>query len=530
MSTLSSPRNFAIFGAAHAGKSSLAGFCTLRTGGLNGTWESFLHHRRVQLGAHFDVKQKFAYIVDRGPDEQIRQHDGIGQSRRLHPTTAHLRIDGRDVPINMIDTPGAQHVERETYSGMFMGDMGIFVAEINRLLEDGLGGNREFLAQLVTWIEFKRRARFLIVLTKFDQCGYSRDRYDSALHKIGQMLEQLFHASLCYDVIPTAIDMITESDQNVVTPAIQMPWYKGPTLLEWIQDSIRRHAVPAFSGMGKLAYVEGEYRRKAREVGVPMLLQGKVLNGGFSVGDVVKIAPVRLGDGSHGTATARIRSLRPQGGEIRANLEANELGGFALTSIRGGADLRLCKSTCLFGAADKIAVGRAIVMRLQGTHRLPFVGELFTLIWFGKLISCHLVGCTGAEKELHVFEAAGAPVALASPFDAPAHNVFYLRRGSQNDAPKFIPATVTQIGVVSSISVTIPDALLRVGTRLQRRKIPIEHIDDTSLEVSCKDSAINTVRQIEHALLHEASLDVSEAELKKCGSYMATVHPSLQGP
>jgi translation elongation factor EF-1alpha len=527
MTEKSPVKNFALFGAAHAGKSTLAGYCTLKTGGMHGSWKAFLNDRHIQLGTRFDPSQKFAYIVDRGLDEQIRQHDDIGQSRRLHPTSADVSIDGKHATINLIDTPGAEHAERERYAGMFMGDVGIFVVEISRLLDVEARINHHFLAPLITWIEFKPGSLFLIVLSKFDQCAFARDAYCAATLRLKQILERLFGGDLRFDMIPTSISLEAETDENVITRPIRMSWYSGPTFADWLSDSVRKISVPGYVGFGKLACVNGEYQRKAREVGVPLLLRGKILKGSFSVGEIVKVSPVKHSNGTHGTATARVRSLRPEGGVNSMTLLTGELCGFALTSIRGGPDPRLCKSTCLFGEADQIAVGRAIVMKLRGGFREPLINEQFTLIWFGKLIECYLVGRADSAKEGYVFEVSGSPVALASPFGASAHETFFLRRRLQKGAFEFIPASIERLGEVLSITVAMPCALERTSARLAKRRYAVTRRGDNNLEIRCKESAINAIRHISAALSREPGIADFWLESKQGHRYLANMDPHV---
>ena len=443
-----SQRNFAVFVPANAGKSSLEGYLTLKTKELAAQWPSFLQTLRHELGTEYIPAQKLAYIVDTGKEERRKgtQKQGLGTSKEMHTARLSISLGGSVVPLNVIDTPGAQPAERQRYVGMFLGDVGIFVIECRRLIDRGWGDPdavREFFAPLIAWREFKLDCTFAVVLSKFDQCDFLEENYDKATQVVEDILGSPRPGALA--IIPASIDVAEELDANIMTRSARMPWFAGPTLLEWIEAAAAAPARRAQHGGSQRAWIESSLPRQAEPAGVPRLLRGKVLYGRFAVGDDVQIAPVRHADGSIGAVRAKLRSLKQEKGELASQLHANELGGFGLVPHRGHKGFELCRSSCLFGEADQVIHGFALCVQFESPAAELEVNEKITLIWFGKLLEFTVLGPRNGRAGEVVLESAGEPVALSRPFDVDAHERFFFRR-RRAESIDFLRSRVVDIG------------------------------------------------------------------------------------
>ena len=76
----------------------------------------------------------------------------------------------------------------------------------------------------------------IVVVNKVDQIKYDQARYDNVVSEVGAYLKKVGYN-------PTKIPFVPVSGwlgDNMIEPSANLPWYKGPTLLQAL-DSI---AVP----------------------------------------------------------------------------------------------------------------------------------------------------------------------------------------------------------------------------------------------------------------------------------------------
>jgi sulfate adenylyltransferase large subunit len=171
------------------------------------------------------------------------------------------------------DTPGHEQYTRNMATGASTADLAIILIDArNGVLPQSR--RHAFIANLLGI------RHFVVAINKMDLVGFDRTVYDSILneftgflHKIGGPLAQF-------------IPISARDGDNVVTRSEKTPWYKGPALLEFLEDvpvDEGRELLPARFPIQYVLRPNLDFRGYA----------GQVASGVFHVGDDVLALPAR---------------------------------------------------------------------------------------------------------------------------------------------------------------------------------------------------------------------------------------------
>ena len=141
-----------------------------------------------------------------------------------------------------------------------------------------------------------------VAVNKMDAIGYSRDAYQRIVAAYRALAERLGVDTF------TPLPVSALHGDNVVDRSAEMPWYEGPTLIEWLED------VP--SSLGDSAAADAPFRLAVQVVlrstadrhGGARRYAGRVAAGRVAVGDRVRIAP--------GGAEARVARIETFDGAL----------------------------------------------------------------------------------------------------------------------------------------------------------------------------------------------------------------------
>src|SRR5262249_54877033 len=70
----------------------------------------------------------------------------------------------------------------------------------------------------------------VVAVNKLDQVGYSQAAFETIVESYRQMAGRLGLADV------TAIPVSALHGDNVVSPSERTPWYRGPSLLDWLEQ------------------------------------------------------------------------------------------------------------------------------------------------------------------------------------------------------------------------------------------------------------------------------------------------------
>jgi bifunctional enzyme CysN/CysC len=149
-------------------------------------------------------------------------------------------------------------------------------ANIALVLVDAPKGIRTQTLRHLTICSLMGVQRVIVAINKLDAQDFSEDRFNL----LNKELEPVFSRLGLRDVI--SIPMSALLGDNVVTKSTNMAWYKGPTLLESIQEWSPDESRSASAAMPIQSISRADNFRG---------LSGTIIGGSFKVGDEVSIFP-----------------------------------------------------------------------------------------------------------------------------------------------------------------------------------------------------------------------------------------------
>ena len=414
-------QNIVCFGPTNSGKSTLAGY--LSSYRLNNElYEKKIQMFRAEYGNYFNERNTLSYFVDTGKDEYRVQQNTPGTSKRKHI----LEIPWENgLTYTLIDTPGTDKRWRNNFQNIYLGDIGLFIIEINTLLDictNYLEGSYEYdeiLTKLLTpvslWENYGRLDRLIIVISKMDLCEYSR----YSLARVEDLLKGI-EILKNIPIVPIAINVKQRSAINVFRVSDKFP--KHQSLSSALGEIIKR---TIYIDLGKITkrtiYIDdsANHQRlfacidkrfeKTRHTGEPAI-RIKVLNGDIRIGDSAIIGPVKYNN-QVCNMTGSVRSLQYESNHRRVNvLSKNHIGGVIFSRLQNGRDvidlmdINLLNTSVIMGAGSEYESGNLLVFSLEESkvNRTFFescnTDDDVKLIWFGKIVILKIISFVKKAK------------------------------------------------------------------------------------------------------------------------------------
>jgi bifunctional enzyme CysN/CysC len=149
-------------------------------------------------------------------------------------------------------------------------------ADVALVLVDAARGIRTQTLRHLTICSLMGVSRVAVVVNKLDAVGYQESIYQAIVDELATVAARLEITD--YQAIPVSALV----GDNVIVRSNSMPWYSGPTLLEYIQTWEKADAVMDSPHMGIQLISRAENFRG---------LSGTVLNGTFAIGDEIVVLP-----------------------------------------------------------------------------------------------------------------------------------------------------------------------------------------------------------------------------------------------
>jgi bifunctional enzyme CysN/CysC len=149
-------------------------------------------------------------------------------------------------------------------------------ADIALVLVDASRGIRTQTLRHLTICSLMGMTKIAVVVNKLDGAGYSQQIFEGIRKGLEETLSQLELTNVQF------IPISALAGDNVVSVSENMPWYQGPTLLEFIQEWELEETGENLPRLGVQMISRAENFRG---------VAGTVVGGKFSVGDDVRVLP-----------------------------------------------------------------------------------------------------------------------------------------------------------------------------------------------------------------------------------------------
>ncbi|MEK6715289.1 MAG: GTP-binding protein [Candidatus Omnitrophota bacterium] len=248
---------FVIVGHVDHGKSTLIGRLLYDTNSLPPDKMEEIRKTSQELGRDTE----FAYLLDH-LEEERRQ--GI----TIDTTQVFFKTDKKEYVI--IDAPG--HVE-------FVKNMitGASQAEAAILIIDAKEGIQEQTKRHATILSMLGIEQVIVLINKVDLIDFNAEKYIELKTKIGKFLITLNITPKLY------IPISALKGDNIANKSTNMPWYKGPTMLEGLSQL--KNKAP-LENQPLIFPVQDIYKIDDKRI-----IVGRVETGAIKEGQVVKVLP-----------------------------------------------------------------------------------------------------------------------------------------------------------------------------------------------------------------------------------------------
>ncbi len=262
--------NIVFVGHVDHGKSTTVGRLLYDAGTIDEAAMRKLEEKAKELGkAGFE----FAFVMDNLKEER---------ERGVTIDLSHKKFETAKYYFTIIDAPGHKDFIKNMITGAAQADAGVLVVAAN----DGV------MAQTKEHVFLSKTLgvnQLMVLVNKMDMKNYDEAVFNKVKADTSALLKTVGYKLDSIHFIPTA----SLKGDNVAKKSTNMPWYKGPTLLEAL-DLLTPPEKPTHLPL----------RLPIQDVynitGIGVVPVGRVETGVMKVGDKVIIVPGREGKGVHG--------------------------------------------------------------------------------------------------------------------------------------------------------------------------------------------------------------------------------------
>ncbi|MHC1594654.1 MAG: translation elongation factor EF-1 subunit alpha [Methanotrichaceae archaeon] len=205
--------NLAVIGHVDHGKSTLVGRLMLDTGAIS---PHVIEQYKKEAEAKGKGSFEFAWVMDSLKEER---------ERGVTIDIAHQRFDTDKYYFTIVDCPGHRDFIKNMITGASQADAAVLVVAA----PDGV------MAQTREHVFLSRTLginQLIIAVNKMDASDYSEERFNEVKDDVGKLLGMVGYK---IDEIPF-IPVSAFVGDNVVERGDNLSWYKGPTILQSLDD------------------------------------------------------------------------------------------------------------------------------------------------------------------------------------------------------------------------------------------------------------------------------------------------------
>src|SRR3989344_3956448 len=262
--------NVVFVGHVDAGKSTVVGQLLFSSGIVS---EQEMAKLRAEAEKHGKAGFEFAYVMDRIKEER---------ERGVTIDLAYKKILTQKYEVTIIDAPGHKDFVKNMITGTSQADAGFLVVAAKSGVQPQ---TKEHL-----WLLKTMGVNSLaIIINKMDEVEYKEEAFNKVKEDVARELKSVGYKT--EDIPFLAISGL--KGDNVAKKSPNMPWYKGPTVLEQF-DNFKQPEKP--TNLPLRMPVQDAYEIK----GIGTVPVGKIETGIMKPGQKVIILPGRTGVGVEG--------------------------------------------------------------------------------------------------------------------------------------------------------------------------------------------------------------------------------------
>ena len=267
------------------------------------------------------------------------------RERGLTIALSYRKIETKKFQVTIIDAPGHADFIKNMITGTSQADAAILVVAAPE-------GVKEQTTEHIFLCRTMGVEQMAVAINKMDMVNYAQDKFEKVKQEVSEILKMAGYNLEKIHFIPIS----ALKGDNVTKASSNMPWYKGPTIVE-LFDLFEEPKKP----------VDMPLRMPIEDVfsisGIGAVSVGKVMTGKVKVGDKVLIIPAKTGKGIEG----EVRSIEMHHEPLQEAIAGDNIG----INIRGVGkdDVKRGDVICHPDSAPKLVeefVARIVVINPLG--------------------------------------------------------------------------------------------------------------------------------------------------------------------
>lgn len=335
--------NVVFVGHVDAGKSTTVGRLLFDSGIVS---EQEMKKLKDEADKHGKAGFEFAYVMDKIKEER---------ERGVTIDLAYRKILTQKFQITIIDAPGHRDFVKNMITGASQADAAFLVVAAPTGIEPQ---TTEHLWLLRT-MGVKNVA---VLINKMDSVNYDEARFNKVKEDVSNLLKTVGYK-------PDKVTFIAGSGQkgdNIAKKSANMPWYKGPTVMEQF-DSFPQPELP--TNLPMRMPVQDAYEI----TGIGTVPVGKIETGIMKTGMKVIVLPGRTGKG----VTGEIKTIEMHHEALPEALAGDNVG----VNIRGIGKKDIARGDVICDAAKPISVVEEFIANIAVINHPTVLAKGYTPVF-----------------------------------------------------------------------------------------------------------------------------------------------------
>ncbi|MBX4212528.1 translation elongation factor EF-1 subunit alpha [Candidatus Pacearchaeota archaeon] len=335
--------NVAFVGHVDHGKSTTIGRLMFDSGKLS---QQELDKLKAEAQKHGKVGFEFAFVMDKFKEER---------ERGVTIDLSYEKLVTNKYEVTIIDAPGHKDFIKNMITGASQSDAAFLTVSA----KDGVQPQTK---EHVWLLRTMGVGQIAVIANKMDAVDYKEEAYNKVKAEVSTLLKQAGYK-------PDEITFLAVSGfkgDNVVKKSTNMPWYKGPTIMEQL-DLFKQPEKP--TNLPLRMPLQDVYEI----TGIGTVPVGKVETGIIKVGQKVIILPGRTGKGVEG----EIRSVEMH----HEQLPSAEAGDNVGVNIRGIGKKDVARGDVVCDAAFPIPIVEEFVAQIAVISHPTVIAKGYTPVF-----------------------------------------------------------------------------------------------------------------------------------------------------
>ncbi|MBS3071311.1 translation elongation factor EF-1 subunit alpha [Candidatus Pacearchaeota archaeon] len=335
--------NIVFVGHVDAGKSTIVGQLMFQTGAVS---SQEMEKLKAEAQKHGKVGFEFAYVMDSIKEER---------ERGVTIDLSYKKIMTQKFQITIIDAPGHRDFVKNMITGASQADAAFLVISAPAGVEP----------QTIEHLWLLRTAgvkNISVAINKMDAVGFGEDKFKKVKDDVSKLLQQV---GISPDKTPFIACSGLKGD-NIAKKSENLPWYKGPTILEQF-DLFPDPELP--TNLPMRMPVQDVYEI----TGIGTVPVGKVISGVMKKGSKVLVLPGRTGKGIEG----ELRTIEMHHEQMDEALAGDNVG----INIRGVGKKDIARGDVVCDAGKPVPVVEEFIATITVINHPTVLAKGYTPVF-----------------------------------------------------------------------------------------------------------------------------------------------------